>query len=112
MASNSLASFSSSCSVSRARGLSIVVVMTSLRSEFDFDVALGGVDADADVAAGRFGDLSGTQVAHLARLHGSGAGVADPDAAAEGELEAGLLTRFENRRAAITFGGGVAVQER
>ena len=77
----------------------------SLQSQFDLHVALGGVDADADVLAGRLRDVSGAQVAHPARLQRSDAGVTDADPASEGQVEAGLFAGVQDGRAAVGVDG-------
>ena len=68
----------------------------SFRSQFKFDVAFGGVDADPHFLLGGFADVTGAQVAQLARFERADAGVTDPDSAAERELQTGILAGFQN----------------
>src|SRR4051794_19166211 len=97
--SNSLPSASICSSVRRWSGFSMVASLM-LSSEFDLDGALGGIDAGADGLALLAGHLAVTQVADLARGERPHAGVADALPATIGQLEALLLARHEDRRAA------------
>ena len=83
----------------------------SFRSEFEFDVAFGGVDTDPHVLFGGFTDVTGAQITQLARFERAYAGVADTDSTAEGQLQACLLARLQNRCAAVTFDFLVTVEE-
>src|SRR3954447_5856100 len=87
-------------SLSRASGLSIIVVS----SKVDLDRALGRADARADHLALAAVDLPVAQIAHAAGAELADAGVADPLAAAERQLEAGLLAGHEDRRRAVALG--------
>ena len=73
-------------------------------SEIDLDVALGGVDADADHLSARLGDGAGAQVADGAVLQPSDAGVADAHPAAELQLRAGVLAADQDGLAGLALG--------
>src|SRR5689334_8357327 len=116
IASNSFASFSSSCSPRRESGVSpalftAVVTSRSFRSQFEFDIAFGGVDTDPHVLLRRLDHIARAQVTQLARLQRADAGMTYSDSAAEREVEAGLLAGLENRRASVTFDFLFAVEE-
>ena len=68
----------------------------SFRSEFEFNVAFGGVNTDPDVLSGGFTDVTGAQITQLARFERPYARVTDPDSTTEGEFQAGLLARLQN----------------
>src|SRR5690349_17845996 len=65
------------------------------------------MDAGADGLALVAVDLAGAQVADLALAQRADAGVADALAAAEGELEPGLLAGHEDRLGAVALGTAV-----
>src|SRR5215210_1633905 len=79
----------------------VAVLNASPPSEFDLDVALGGVDAGANGLALGPADLARAQVPHLARLQREDAGVADPLATAVGQVEPLLLAGHHDRRLAV-----------
>src|SRR5215218_8566645 len=102
--SNSRPIASSCSSVSLWSGFSgSLASLTMVSSEFDLDGSLGGVDAGADRLALVAVHLAGSQVADLALAQRPDAGVADALAAAEGQLEAGLLAGHEDRRGAVAL---------
>src|SRR3954465_9518799 len=84
-------------SLSRASGLSIIVISLKI----DLDRALRRADACADHLALAPVDLPVAQIAYAAGAELADAGVADPLAAAERQLEAGLLAGHEDRRGAV-----------
>src|SRR3954470_24695756 len=72
-------------------------------SEFDLDGTLGRVHANAAGHALGIGYLAAAKVAQLAGPEAPDAGVADAHAAAERQLEPGLLARDQDRRAAVAL---------
>src|SRR5437588_7372300 len=90
IASSSLPSFSISCSLKRLSGVCLdfftaLVMGRSFRSQLEFDVTFGGVDADSDVLSGRLGHVARPQVAQLAGLQRPNTRMADPDTTTVGE---------------------------
>src|SRR5690349_13695064 len=95
----------SSCSsVRRWMGFSTV-------SELNFHCSFWCVDAGADDLALLPRDLAVAQVADLALLQLAHTRVADALAAAEGEVEPGLLTGVEDRSGAVALRFAIALQE-
>src|SRR4051812_12974371 len=69
------------------------------------------MDAGAHRLALGAADLAAAQVAQLAGAQLPDAGVADPHAAAEGQLETGLLACDEDRRSTVAFVSHVGLQD-
>src|SRR3954469_24808054 len=105
MASSSRPSCSICSALRRASGLSMSVLLTAgPLSELDDDAPLRRVDAGADHLPLRPRDLAVAQVADLALAELADAGVADALAAAERKIEALVLARDQDRRAAVALG--------
>src|SRR5664279_845470 len=113
MASNSRPRSSICSGVRRVSGLSIRLGMYSslAGSEFDFDRALGRVDAGADHLALLAMHLAGAQVADLTRAQAPHAGVADPHTTAVGQRGTRVLSGHEDRLCPVGLGVDVAVAE-
>src|ERR1700722_3971880 len=113
MASSSRPICSICSAVRRVSGLSIRLGMCSLAcgSKFDFDRALGRVDARTDHLPVLSVDLAGAQVADLARPQPTDARVADPHATAEGERRARFLASDKDRLRPVRQCGHVGIAE-
>src|SRR4051794_2777754 len=109
--SNSLPIASSCSGVSLWSGFSGSATLDMILLELDLDGPLRGMDAGANRLALVAADLAAAQVPDAARAQGPDARVADALAAAEGQVQPGLLARDQDRGAAVALRLAVALEE-